>query len=134
METGAVCQRCTIMASVARIRRDEADGAVQGLAVIPSGEGFHPGLRICFGGKSLARPVWAILAGAEQGFGERVSLLTRGRLQEAMMPSFFSVTFIVAPFIGLPLSACRTTGREMQASAQTAFWISAAAKSALSHS
>ena len=36
------------------------------------------------------------------------------------MPSFSMVTFIVAPFIGLPLSACRTNGRVMHPSARTA--------------
>jgi len=33
------------------------------------------------------------------------------------MPGFSSVTFNVAPFIGLPLSACRTSGRAIQPSA-----------------
>jgi len=87
-----------------------------------------------------------------------LSLLTRGRLQDAMMPSFSIVVFIVAHFIhcpplmhvdmhergavyalactrgGLPLSACRTRGRDMQASDQTAFCTSIAARSALSRS
>ena len=35
------------------------------------------------------------------------------------MPSFSSVTFMVAAFIGLPLSACKTRGRATQASAHT---------------
>jgi len=34
-----------------------------------------------------------------------LSLLPRGRLQDAVMPSFSIVACIVAPFIGLPLSA-----------------------------
>jgi len=54
MEHGAVGQRRAIMASVARTWRDEADGAVQVLAVIPTGEGFHPSLGICFCGKTLS--------------------------------------------------------------------------------
>ena len=60
------------MASVARIWRDEADGAVQVRAVIPIGKGFHPGLRIGLGGKPLGWPVRAIFAGSEQRLGERV--------------------------------------------------------------
>lgn len=50
------------MARVAPIRRDEADGAVQVLAVMPAGEGFHPGLGVCLCGKALGRPVRAIFA------------------------------------------------------------------------
>lgn len=60
------------MASVARVRCDEADRAMQVVAVIPAGEGFHPRLSIGLGGKTLARPIRAVFAGAEQGFGERV--------------------------------------------------------------
>ena len=63
METGAVLHRCTIMASVARIWCDEAFGAVEVLAVIPVGEGFHPSLCVVPGGKSPGWPVRAIFAG-----------------------------------------------------------------------
>ena len=60
------------MASVARTRSNEADGAVQVLAVIPAGEGFHPGLSVCLCGKALGRPVRAIFAGSEERLGERI--------------------------------------------------------------
>ena len=60
------------MASVACIRRDEADGTVQVLTIVPVGEGFHPGLSLFFRGKTLGWPARPILAGSEQGFGERV--------------------------------------------------------------
>ena len=60
------------MASVARTRSNEADGAVQVLAVIPAGEGFHPGLGVCLCGKALSRPVRAIFAGSEERLGERI--------------------------------------------------------------
>ena len=60
------------MASVACARGDEANGAVQVRVVIPIFEGFHPSLGISLGGKTLARPVWAVFAGSEQGFRERV--------------------------------------------------------------
>ena len=76
-----------------------------------------------------------------------LSLLTRGRLYDAVMPSFSMVGFIVAPFMrcpaviclqitrgGLPLSACRTSVRRVQPSASTACLIKTAAKSALSRS
>jgi len=54
------------MASVARTRSNEADGAVQVLAVIPAGERFHPGLGVCLCGKALGRPVRAIFAGSKE--------------------------------------------------------------------
>lgn len=57
---------------VARIWCDEADGAVQVLAVIPVGEGFHPGLGIGPRGKPLGRPVRAVFAGAEKHLGKRI--------------------------------------------------------------
>src|SRR4051794_23343238 len=49
-----------------------------------------------------------------------------------MTPSRSSVAFMVAPFIGLPLSACSTRGRVRQPSAQTALLTRSAACSALS--
>jgi hypothetical protein len=38
-----------------------------------------------------------------------LSLLTRGRLNEATTPRFSNVASIVAPLIGLPLSECNTS-------------------------
>jgi hypothetical protein len=72
IENGSVCQRCAVMVSVACARGDEANGAVQMLAVIPTGEGFHPSLSICFCGKALARPVRAVFAGSEQSLREGI--------------------------------------------------------------
>ena len=60
------------MPSMARIWRDEADGAVQMLTIIPAGEGFHPSLSVRRCGEPLARPVRSVFAGAEQSFGERI--------------------------------------------------------------
>jgi len=53
------------MARVARIQRDEADGAVEVLAVVPTDEGLHPRLSTGLGGKALGWPFRAILAGSE---------------------------------------------------------------------
>ena len=72
IETGAAGERCAIMPGVARVWRDEADPAVQVLAVIPVGEGFHPSLCICFCGKPFGRPVRAVFAGAEQRLREGI--------------------------------------------------------------
>ncbi len=55
---------------MARIWRDEADDAVLVLAVIPTGEGFHPSLRIGLCGKPLRRPIRAVFAGSKQRFRE----------------------------------------------------------------
>lgn len=54
------------MTCVARIRRDEADGAVQVFTIVPTSEGLDPGLSIRLGGKALGRPVRAVFAGSEQ--------------------------------------------------------------------
>ena len=56
---------------MARVWGDEADAAVQVLAVIPTGEGFHPRLCIAL----VARPLVgheSEFAGSEERFGERV--------------------------------------------------------------
>ena len=55
-----------IVACVARIRRDEADGAVQVFAVVPTSEALDSGLSICLGGEALGRPFRAVFAGSEQ--------------------------------------------------------------------
>ena len=60
------------MTSVPRIRRDEADGAVQVFAVVPMCEGFHPRLSIGLFRKTLGRPFWPVFAGPEQRFRVRV--------------------------------------------------------------
>lgn len=60
------------MANVARTRSDEEDGAVQVLAVIPDGEGFHPGLGVCLRGKALGRTVRAIFTRAKERLGELI--------------------------------------------------------------
>ena len=65
-------QRCAIIARVARTRRDEADRAVEVFVVVPVRERFHPRLRIGLRGKTLVRPIWAILAGAKLRLGEWV--------------------------------------------------------------
>ena len=57
---------------MARSWCDEANGAVQVLAVIPRGKGFHPSLGVLFGCKPFVRPVRAIFAGAEQRLRERI--------------------------------------------------------------
>ena len=72
IENGAAGQRGAIKSSMVRIWSDEADCAVQVLAVIPIGEGFDPNLRIGPRRKTLAWPVRPILAGPEQRFREWV--------------------------------------------------------------
>jgi hypothetical protein len=138
LETGAVCKRRGIISSVARTWRDEADGAVQVLCVIPTGEGFHPSLCIGPRGKSLSRPVRAIFAGSEQSLGERVVITDARPAEGRNDPRFFHRGFHSGTFhraaIGLPFSACRTSGRAMQPSAMTICRMRMAANSALSRS
>ena len=59
------------MTCVARIWRDEADGAVQVFTIVPTSEGLDPGLSIGLGGKALGRPFRTVLACSEQRLGER---------------------------------------------------------------
>lgn len=65
IEEGTIGKGRTIMACVARLWRDRANGAVQVRVVIPSGEGYHSGLGVRLCGKVLGRPVRAIFADAE---------------------------------------------------------------------
>ena len=57
-----------IMACVARIRRNEADGAVLVFTVVPTREALDPSLSISLGSEALGRPIWAVFTGSEQGF------------------------------------------------------------------
>jgi hypothetical protein len=54
------------MTCVARIRRDEADGAVQVFTIVPTSEGLDPGLSIRLGGKALGRLFRTVFACSEQ--------------------------------------------------------------------
>ena len=63
-----------------------------------------------------------------------LSFDTRGRLNDAVTPSRSIVDFMVAPFIGLPLSACSASGLVRHLSAQTARSKTWAANSAVSRS
>ena len=89
------------MLGVAHAGRGAADGAVKMLAAEPAETGFHPFLRRAFCVKALGWPIRARLAGAKLRLGERV-VVACPRAVDAVMPSFSSVTFIVAPFMGLP--------------------------------
>jgi len=94
------------MASVACARGDEADSAVQMLAVIPIGEGFHPSLSLCFCGKALGRPVRAVFAGSEQSLREGIiiadprSAVGRGDAQ-FLHRGFHRGTFHRAAIVGV---------------------------------
>jgi len=61
-----------------------------------------------------------------------LSLLTAGRLKDGITPSACSVASIVAPFIGLPLSECKTTWPGAMFSRSQMSRITSAASSLLS--
>ena len=64
-----------------------------------------------------------------------VPVEARVRFTSNILPKWARpVVFIAAPFIGLPLSACRTSGRRVQPSASTACRMRTAASSAPSRS
>ena len=94
------------MASVARTWCDEADGAVQVLAIIPTGEGFHPSLGICFCGKALCRPVRSIFAGSEQSLREWVVVADPGAAVGRGDAELLHRGFHRGTFHPLPGSAC----------------------------
>ena len=66
------------MPGVALIWRDEADGAVQVLVIVPTGEGFYPCLGVGLRGKALGRPIWAVFAGSEQRLGKGIVVADAG--------------------------------------------------------
>jgi len=68
IEVGAICERCLIMASMTRTRRDEADCAVQVFIVVPIRKALDTDLSICLSGEALGRPFRAVFASSEQGF------------------------------------------------------------------
>src|SRR3954470_2250484 len=72
MELGATGEEFAVLAGVSGIGRDEPDRAMAVLVVVPGHETGDPALRVLLAGETRCRPVRPVLAGAEQGFGERV--------------------------------------------------------------
>ena len=73
-------------------------------------EASNPVPRLLERGEAAHGPVGRYLQVRNSASEKGLSLLTRGRLKEAVTPSRSIVARVVAPFIGLPLSACRTMG------------------------
>src|SRR3954454_12430404 len=69
---GPALEECAVLACVPGVGRDEADRAVAMFLIVPSHETGNPALRVLPAGEPRCRPVRPVLAGAEQGFGERV--------------------------------------------------------------
>ncbi len=88
-------------------RCHEADRAMAVLGVVPAHEVLHPARASLIVAWPRRGQRDRVLAGANSASEKALSLLTRGRLKDAMTPSRSIVTFMVTPFIGLPLSACR---------------------------
>ena len=63
-----------------------------------------------------ARAMDVLKSASEKG----LSLLTRGRLNDVMIPSDSSLALRVKPFCGEPLSECKTSGLRIHPSAKTA--------------
>lgn len=111
VDLNAEREAVAVLAVMAGLGGDEADRAVMVFAIIPARKTLNPVPRLFDRGEAARGPVGPIFSGPEQRLGTGISLLTRGRLKEAVTPSRSIVARMVAPFIGLPLSACRTTGR-----------------------
>jgi hypothetical protein len=122
-----------VIPTMTGLRRNESDGAVTVLGGVPADERFDLGARLIDRWESPSRAGRGHICRSGTGLRRReLSLLTLGRLNEGITPSRSMVTFIVAPFMELPLSALRTTGRMRQPSAQTVFSRTRAACAALS--
>jgi hypothetical protein len=110
-----------VLASMALGWGYEADTAVTVLVVVALHELLHPDAGRLQAGKALGGIGRTILAGAKQRLGIGIIVgSVRGRLYEVLIPSRYSVSNKVSPFMGLPLSACRTKGWSMHCSASTA--------------
>lgn len=80
------------------------------LCVVPMDEARHPGARGIDAGEAMRRPGDLYLQFRNSASETGLSSDTRGWLNEATTPRRSMVTFMVAAFMGLPLSACRTSG------------------------
>src|SRR3954470_797490 len=72
MELGATGEEFAVLAGVSGVGRDEPDRAVAVFEVVPGHETGDPALRVLLAGEPRCWPVRPVLAGPEQGFGERV--------------------------------------------------------------
>jgi hypothetical protein len=124
----------TIHAPVTLVGLDGADHAAAMRGVVPGSGPVHPGAGRLDRREAAGRPVGRVLAGPEQRFEERVLLLPRGRLNDGVTPRRSIVTFIMAPFTGLPLSAWSARGLARHLSARMARLRTGAARSAVSRS
>jgi hypothetical protein len=107
---------------------DEPQRAVMVVAVIPGDELSHPGACGSRGIERLLGEAWVAFEGVEQGLGScGLSLLTAGRLKEGTTPRRCKVASIVAPFMGAPLSECRTSAVAPTPSRRWALWKTVAA-------
>ncbi len=122
------------MPAMAGLGGDEADRAVMVLAIIPANEALNPVPRLIKRGKAAGGPVGRYLQVRNRASEKGLSLLARGRLKEAVTPSRSIVARMAAPFIGLPLSACKTIGRVTHFSARMVPSSKAAAFSDVSRS
>src|SRR3954454_11620145 len=69
---GAALKERAVLTGVSGVGRDEPDRAMAVFLIIPSHETGDPVLRIRLACEPRCRPIRPVLAGAEQGFGERV--------------------------------------------------------------
>jgi len=72
IEVGTPSEEFALLSGVPGVRCDEPDRAMAVLGVVPADETGDPALRVVLAGEPRCRPVRPVLAGAEQGFGERV--------------------------------------------------------------
>ena len=103
-------EQVNILAAMALRGGDEAQGAVAVLGVVPAIESIDPGAGVIAAREGLFGEPWMALEGIEQRLTScGLSSLTEGRLKEGTTPRRCKVASLVAPFMGAPLSECRTS-------------------------
>ena len=110
-------------------RRGELQTAVLVLRVVPATEGQYPLPGILDGGKAVDRVVRPVFAGPEQRLCIGIVVAHPGAAEGGGHANRRSVSRMLAPFIGLPLSECSTSGRAAIPSDRQALRISPAARS-----
>jgi len=106
----ALGEQRPVLAMVALIGRDEAKRAVEVLEVIPAHETLNPSPRLVDGREAAVGQLGKYLQVRNRASEKGLSLLTRGRLKDSVTPSRSILTLMVAPFMGLPLSAWSASG------------------------
>lgn len=96
----ALGEQRDVETEVLGFRRDEADGGLPVLGVVPGDETRHLCVSLLDRREGALGEGGAVLQCAEEGLGEGVVVRDAGRLKDWATPSHCSVASIVAPVMG----------------------------------